>query len=75
MFIVALIALAVLLIVASVRRFAADSRDGRDWHQMSSPTLDESQPWTAGYRGGSRLHDVQVRHELPAASRERGLFG
>ncbi|MBL7490914.1 hypothetical protein I6A60_23760 [Frankia sp. AgB1.9] len=75
MVIVALITLAVLLIVAGVRRFGTDSRDGRDWRRPPSSDLDESHPWTAGYRDGPRLHDVQARQETLAGSRQRGLFG
>ncbi|WP_045877159.1 hypothetical protein [Pseudofrankia sp. DC12] len=75
MVIVALITLAVLLIVATVRRFGADSRDGRDWRRATSSTLDESHPWTAGYRDIPRLHDVHARQETLTGSRERGLFG
>jgi len=74
MVIAALIVLAVLLIVASVRRLGADTRDGRDWHRESS-TLDESHPWTAGYRGGHRLHDLTAGGHTPVRSQERGLFG
>jgi hypothetical protein len=74
MVIASLIALAVLLAVVGVRRFGADSRDGRDWHRSTSDNLSESHPWTAGYRAG-QVHDTPAHQEIPVSARERGLFG
>ncbi|MBL7499578.1 hypothetical protein I6A84_33660 [Frankia sp. CNm7] len=51
-----LIILAVLLIVAGVRRLGADSRDGRDW--KSTDEFEPSQPSMVGPRSGRRPFDA-----------------
>jgi hypothetical protein len=52
MVIAALIVLAVLLVVAGVRRFGVDSRDGGDWKPIND--ISRSHSWVAGYH--SRDH-------------------
>ncbi|ONH26136.1 hypothetical protein [Pseudofrankia asymbiotica] len=63
MVIAALIALAVLLLVAGVSRFGADSRDGRDW----TPTddIDRSHPWVAGFHSGDHRAPDLATLRLP----------